>query len=80
MHRTNDKGNKPTDTAVFTRFCEIPRGASFCVMYQSLGGGCRRHMRMHRAISSTTVRSDGNERIGDSAILGQAGIARGRAD
>ena len=76
MH--NDRWNKPTETAVFTPFAKSLRGASFCVMLSVAWLVPAPHANA-QSYQFNTVQIDGNERIGDSAILGQAGIARGRA-
>jgi len=41
-------------------------------MYISRLSWCRRHIAMHKSYQFNTVQIDGNERIGDSAILVRA--------
>ena len=76
MH--NDRWNKPTETAVFTPFAKSLRSASFCVMLSVAWLVPAPHADA-QSYQFNTVQIDGNERIGDSAILSRAGIARGRA-
>ncbi len=76
--RQNNRWGKSTDAAVYMPVAKSIRSLSVCVM---LSVACLIPAPVAQAQSYqfNTVQINGNERIGDSAVLSRAGIARGRA-
>ncbi|MBA97849.1 outer membrane protein assembly factor BamA [Sulfitobacter sp.] len=74
----NNRWNKPTDTVKKTPFSSTLRNASFCAML-SVAWMVPGQEAQAQSYQFNTVQIEGNERVGDSAILSRAGIVRGRA-
>ena len=72
----NNVWSKSTEVAVLRPFGNSLRGASFCAM-MSVAWLVPAAQGQAQEYRFNTVQIDGNERIGDSAILSRAGIARG---
>lgn len=77
MGHENGLGNSVQKSAVVP-FSKSLRNASFCVMLSVawLVPGSQGHAQDYQF---NTIQIEGNNRIGDSAVLSRAGIARGRA-
>lgn len=77
MGHENGLGNSVQKSAVVP-FSKSLRNASFCVMLSVawLVPGSQGHAQDYQF---STIQIEGNNRIGDSAVLSRAGIARGRA-
>lgn len=74
----NNRWNKPTDTVKKTPFSSTLRNASFCAML-SVAWMVPGQEAQAQSYQFNTVQIEGNERVGDSAILSRAGIVRDRA-
>jgi len=74
--RLNNKWNKSTDISGMSPFAKSLRGVSFCAMISVawLVPGTLAQAQDYRF---STIQINGNERIGDSAVLSRAGIVRG---
>lgn len=77
MGRTNRQDNFVRNSATST-FAKSLRGASFCVM-MSVAWMVPGSPADAQEYTFSTIQIEGNNRIGDSAVLSRAGIARGKA-